>query len=59
MLIEHRAQLLACKDLADIFTFVNSLVESMDLDAILDKTEEVFFGYCRKSAKTVSGSECQ
>lgn len=63
ILLNYKSDLMKCKDVADIFTFISrytlnanpvschrSLVEHMNLDDILDKAEEVFFEYCRKSA---------
>eukprot|EP00051_Salpingoeca_urceolata_P012803 m.159259 g.159259 ORF g.159259 m.159259 type:complete len:446 (+) comp17606_c0_seq19:351-1688(+) len=45
----YRENILSCTDVADIFQFINGLVEKMDLEAILAAAETVFFDYCRKS----------
>jgi len=44
-----RDELLAAKDVADIFTFINNLVGRMDLNTVLSKAEQVFFDYCAVS----------
>eukprot|EP00730_Choanoeca_flexa_P013429 TRINITY_DN5311_c9_g1_i1.p1 TRINITY_DN5311_c9_g1~~TRINITY_DN5311_c9_g1_i1.p1 ORF type:complete len:402 (+),score=100.44 TRINITY_DN5311_c9_g1_i1:1489-2694(+) len=52
ILQQQREQILACKDMADVFQLINGLTEKMDLDDVLHQSERVFFEYCRRSVSS-------
>ncbi|XP_002737000.2 TBC1 domain family member 15-like [Saccoglossus kowalevskii] len=51
ILIEERKLILKCDDSASVFTTVNGLMCTMDLATIINRAENVFLSYCRKSAQ--------
>lgn len=49
ILLEHRATLLSCPSEVQLIQFTNSLQGKLDLNATLQKAEELFIKYCKKS----------
>lgn len=47
----HRAAFLKCADVASVYALVNSFVEKMVLADILGTAEQIFFDFCRMSAR--------
>eukprot|EP00042_Codosiga_hollandica_P028793 m.153958 g.153958 ORF g.153958 m.153958 type:complete len:410 (+) comp52874_c1_seq2:150-1379(+) len=48
ILTMNETTLLHCKDVAGIYQFANEVVESLNLDVVLNKSIELLFTYCRK-----------
>ncbi|KAK3599780.1 hypothetical protein CHS0354_037266 [Potamilus streckersoni] len=49
LLKECRSSLMQCTDLAEVFICINGL--KIDLDNILEKSEQLFFQYCKKTVE--------
>lgn len=49
ILLEKREMLLRCTDEVQLIQFTNSLQGTLDLNIVLQRAEQAFFGYCNKS----------
>ncbi|GAA6102942.1 TBC1 domain family member 25 isoform X1 [Tachysurus ichikawai] len=51
ILLENRDSLLSCRNEVQLLQFTNSLQGTLDLNSSLKKAEELFYNYCKRSAK--------
>ncbi|MGH0184998.1 UNVERIFIED_CONTAM: hypothetical protein FKN15_016236 [Acipenser sinensis] len=58
ILLEHRATLLSCPSEVQLIQFTNSLQGTLDLNATLQKAEELFIKYCKKSVLDCFKNHC-
>ncbi|KAK1155099.1 TBC1 domain family member 15 isoform X1 [Acipenser oxyrinchus oxyrinchus] len=58
ILLEHRATLLSCPSEVHLIQFTNSLQGKLDLNATLQKAEELFIKYCKKSVLDCFKNHC-
>ncbi|XP_062503198.1 TBC1 domain family member 15-like isoform X3 [Corticium candelabrum] len=49
ILKEHREDLMACADQNLVFQYISSFAMKLDVDTVLEKSQELFFLYCKKS----------
>ncbi|XP_058269912.1 TBC1 domain family member 15 isoform X2 [Hemibagrus wyckioides] len=51
ILLENRDSLLSCRNEVQLLQFTNSLQGTLDLNSSLKKAEELFYNYCKRSAR--------
>lgn len=58
VLMEHREGLMACTDQNLVFQYISSFTMKLDVETVLQKSQELFFLYCKKSVLDCFRQDC-